>query len=327
MTGNGTRSLVRIMKPRSVLVGAVTALVVTLPLARPAAAEDPLQAGWLDPVIEILPPRPVPHTPYTGSICPHPRQSPGPVRTTASSAGAPSCIDATIAEMQRRLDRDAAACDHDAIFGLAYLRVTEDVREAVNTGWFDDEVWLGQVDAVFADLYFDAMDAWHRGDTASVPTAWRIALQAADDRSMTGLGNFLLAMNAHVNRDFSYVLAEVGLTAASGASHKPDHNAYNPRLDALMDPVFSEEAARFDPAFDDFSVAGIDAAAAGTIMRGWREMVWRNAENLVLARTPLERFLAKRAIEEYAATQARLIRVTFASPSSTARDQWCADHG
>lgn len=297
---------------RSTLVCAVTALLVTLPLGSPAVAEDPLQAGWLDPVIEILPPRPVPHTPYAGSIC---------------QDGAPSCIDATIAEMQRRLDRDAAACDHDAIFGLAYLRVTEDVRNAVNTGWFDDEVWLGQVDAVFADLYFDAMDAWHRGDTASVPTAWRIALQAADDRSMTGLGNFLLAMNAHVNRDFSYVLAEVGLTAASGASHKPDHNAYNPRLDALMDPVFAEEAARFDPAFDDFSVAGIDAAAAGTIMRGWREMVWRNAENLVLARTPLERLLAKRTIEEYAATQARLIRLTFASPSSTARDRWCADHG
>lgn len=294
------------------LVCAVTALLVTLPLGSPAVAEDPIQAGWLDPVIEILPPRPVPHTPYTGSICPD---------------GAPSCIDATIVEMQRRLDRDAAACDHDAIFGLAYLRVTEDVRRAVNVGWFADEVWLGQVDAVFADLYFDAMDAWHRGDTASVPTAWRIALQAADDRSMTGLGNFLLAMNAHVNRDFSYVLAEVGLTAASGESHKPDHNAYNPRLDALMDPVFSEEAARFDPAFDDFSVAGVDAAAAGTIMRGWREMVWRNAEQLVLARTPLERILAERAIEEYAATQARLIRVAFASPSSAARDQWCADHG
>jgi ABC-type uncharacterized transport system YnjBCD substrate-binding protein len=93
-----------------------------------------------------------------------------------------------------------------------------------------------------------------------------------------------------------------------------------------MDPVFAEEAARFDPTFDDFDVAGIDALAAGTIMRGWREMVWRNAENLALAKGPLARKLAATAIEEYAATQALLIRTVFASPSPAARDAWCATH-
>lgn len=269
-------------------------------------------ADLLDPVIEVLPPRPAPHVPYTGAICPD---------------GAPSCLDATIDEMERRLAVDAAACDHDAVFGLAYLRVTEDVRRALEADWFDDEVWLGQVDAVFARLYFDSMDTWHAGDRLGVPRAWRIALQAADAKAVTGLGNFMLAMNAHINRDFAYVLAEVGLTAADGTSHKPDHNAYNPRLDALMDPVFAEEAARFDPAFDDFDIAGIDALAAGSIMRGWREMVWRNAENLALARTPLERRLAGQLIEEYAATQALMIRSLFASPSPAKRDAWCAEHG
>lgn len=298
-------------------LGAVTAAAcLSVPVTSPASADvlgiDLLGAGLLDPVVEILPPRPVPHTPYTGTVCPD---------------GAPSCIDATIAEMERRLAADAASCSHDAIFGLAYLRVTEDVRRALAEDWFDDEVWLGQVDAVFARLYFDSMDAWDAGRTSSVPRAWRIALQAADDRSVTGLGNFMLSMNAHINRDFSYVLAEVGLTAADGTSHKPDHNAYNPRLDALMDPVFSEEAARFDPAFDDFDIAGVDAVAAGIIMRGWREMVWRNAENLALARTPLARQLAAQTIEQYAATQALLIRTVFASPSPAKRDAWCATHG
>lgn len=274
-----------------------------------SAAGLPVGAGALDPVVEILPPRPAPHTPYTGSLC---------------ADGSRHCIDRTIAEMERRVARDAAACDHDAVFGLAYLRVTEDVRRALDVDWFDDEVWLAQVDAVFAELYFDSMDAWHSGARTSVPKAWRIALQAADDRTVTGLGNFMLSMNAHINRDFSYVLAEVGLTAADGTSHKADHNAYNPRLDALMDPVFAEEAARFDQAFDDFDIAGIDAAAAGMIMRGWREMVWRNAENLALARTPIERKLAEQIIEEYAATQALMIRTVFASPSSAKRDAWCA---
>ena len=72
-----------------------------------------------------------------------------------------------------------------------------------------------------------------RPKRAATPKAWQIALKAADDRAVSGLGNFLLAMNAHINRDFSYVLAEIGLTGADGTSHKKDHNAYNRRLDSL----------------------------------------------------------------------------------------------
>jgi len=300
------------MDVRRALLAALSALVLTLPLAPPAQA-DLVGADLLDPVIKILPPRPVPHTPYTGSICPD---------------GSPSCIDATIEEMKQRLAVDAAACDHDAIFGLAYLRVTEDVRKAVNSGWFSDRVWLGQVDAVFARLYFNSMDAWRAGERASIPKAWRVALQAADDKTVTGLGNFMLHMNAHINRDFSYVLAEVGLTAADGTSHKPDHNAYNPRLDALMDPVFAEEAARFDPTFDDFAIAGIDAIAAGMIMRGWREMVWRNGEALAAAKTPNARKAVEREIEMYAASQAFLMKGLFKSSQAgnLMRDAYCATH-
>jgi hypothetical protein len=48
-------------------------------------------------------------------------------------------------------------------------------------------------------------------------------------------------------------------------------------------------------------------AAAGASMLGWREMVRRDAENVVLARTPIARKLAEQMIEEYAAGQARRV--------------------
>ena len=181
---------------------------------------------------------------------------------------------------------------------------------------------------MFAELYFDTMDTWHAGRTSEVPKAWRIALQASDDRSMTGLGDFMLNMNAHINNDFPHALATVGLTAADGTSHKPDHNAYNQRLDSLYIPVFDEEAERFDPTFDDYDVGPLDDQGVGVIMRGWREMVWRHAENLATAQTPAQKALAEHAIEEYAASQAALIRQMFASTDeSAARDAYCADHG
>ncbi len=144
---------------------------------------------------------------------------------------------------------------------------------------------------------------------------------------MSGLGNFMLAMNAHINRDFPHVLAKVGLTAKNGTSHKSDHNRYNKRLDSLYGPVFKEEARRFDPKFDDIDIGPLEETAAGVIMRGWREGVWRHAEALVLSRNPAQRRLVEQEIELYAATQAVLIKTLLGAGSSRKRDAWCADHG
>jgi len=309
------------MRRLAVTVTLGLALALLAPAGPARAADDPLGPlgpivpgtvfGVLDPVIEVLPPFPVPHTPYVGDVCP---------------GGEDACIDDVVAEMQTRLDGLAAACDHDAVFSLAYLRVTENVRDAARSGYFQDRKWLTQVDAVFAELYFDVRVDWHAGRRGEVPKAWAIALQAEDDKAMTGLGNFMLAMNAHINRDFPHVLAEVGLTADDGTSHRRDHNAYNQRLDSLYAPVFAEEAARFDPAFDDIDVSTLEETVAGVIMRGWREGVWRHAEELALAKTPFQRRVAERQIELYAASQAALMRTLFAAPSSAKRDAWCAEH-
>lgn len=295
----------------SVLVCSV-ALGLTA-LSAPAQADEVVSPAPLDPVIGALPAAPVPHAPYDGPVC---------------TDGDPACIEDVIAEMERRLAPLAASCDHDSIFALAYLRVTENVKAAADSGYFADRTWLTQVDAVFAQSYFDTVDAWNAGRTRDVPKAWQIALSASDDRSLTGLGDFMINMNAHINNDFPHALATVGLTAADGSTHKPDHNAYNQRLDSLYGPVFQEEAERFDPTFDDLDAGPFEETAAGVMMRGWREMVWRHAENLVAARTPLHRQLAERSIEEYAATQGALIRQVFrTTDGSAARDAWCADHG
>lgn len=285
------------------------ALSLALALALSLTAA-PAHAGLLDPVIDILPPVPVPYQPSQEPAC---------------VDGDPGCIDATIQEMQDRYEGLAEACDHDAVFALAYLRVTENVREALDEGIYRDPVWLRNQDAAFAEDYFQAYDNWHGGRRQLVPQAWKIAFQAADDGSVTGLGNFMLAMNAHINRDFSYVLASTGLTAIDGSSRKLDHNAFNPRLDSLYKPVFAEQALELDPTFDDIDVLSIDDEAVGVIMRGWREIVWRNAEALALARTPLQKALAKTSIETYSTTQAVLYRTLFSTGKTqkAARDAYC----
>lgn len=309
---------------RAAALGLTAALTLSLagPPAQsddgPPASGDPLaqllSPTILDPVIALLGALPAPYRPYSGPIC---------------ADGDPQCIVDVIDEMEQRLAPLAATCDHDAIFSLAYLRVTENVKAAADAGYFRDRRWLTQVDAVFADMYFDTLDAWRAGNLAAVPHAWRIALRASRDRTMSGLGDFMLNMNAHINNDFPYVLEKVGLTGPDGRTHKPDHNAYNQRLDSLYHPVFDEEAARFDPMFNRFDVGPVDELVVSTIMRGWREMVWRHAEALAATRgNPVLRGVVQREIEEYAATQAQLITLVpiFLASSSPHRDAWCALH-
>ncbi|KAA1419671.1 hypothetical protein F0U44_10920 [Nocardioides humilatus] len=302
-------------------LGLLLALVLAVSPLRPAAADDPvpdpdpirgLVLPPLDILIGLLPPLPIPGADYAGDLC---------------KSGSSTCIDEVMARMRTRLDGLVATCSHSAIFSLAYLRVTENVSNAVRSGYFADAKWLNRVDTVFADLYFKTTSDWEAGRRPKIPAAWKIALKAEDDHAMTGLGNFLLSMNAHINRDFPYVLAKVGLTAPDGTSHKADHNRYNQRLDSLYMPVFAEEAARFDPSFDDIDAGTVEETIAGVIMRGWREMVWRHAELLSLARTGAQRNLVEKQIETYAALQALGIRQFFTTPHPEKRDAWCAAHG
>jgi len=306
-----TRLLAAVVLPSLLALGA---------LAAPSSAAgpydqdpDPLRGLLLPPVdalVALLTPVPVPQTPYTGTIC---------------VDGADACIDDVITRMADRLATLTPTCSHSAVFSLAYLRVTENVRDAVRSGHFEDRAWLNRLDAIFAEMYFDTVERWSAGRRSGIPAAWRIALEAEDQRSMSGLGNFMLAMNAHINSDFPRVLAAVGLTGPNG-SRKRDHNAYNSRLDSLYVPVFTEEAARFDPTFDDLDLGTLDDTLVGVIMRGWREMVWRHAEALVLAKTPTARHLVEKQIELYSTLQAKLIRAAFGADPAQ-RDAWCAAHG
>lgn len=307
--------------PRSLKAAAavLATLLATGSVVAPAHADgaDPLAPlnallapSLFDPVVGALAAFPTPYQPYTGTIC---------------VSGDPQCIVDVIAQMKARLTPLAASCSHDAIFSLAYLRVTENVKKAADNGYFSDRAWLTRIDAVFAQKYFDTLDAWNAGHTAAVPQAWQLALQATRDRTMTGLGDFMMNMNAHINNDFPYVLAQVGLTAPNGTSHKSDHNAYNDRLDSLYHPVFDEETARFDPAFNKIDLGNVDEVLVGAIMRGWREVVWRHAEALVNA-PPVLRPLVQQEISDYAAGQAQFIRQLFSSPDPTARDAYCATH-
>ena len=289
---------------------ALVALVVALVLPAAAAAEDAPFVGWS----ALLPGLSLQYDPSSPDDC---------------TAGRVQCVDKTVRQMTRRFD--ALACDHNAIFSLTYLRVTEEYRRTVDGPFFDDTPFVNYEDTLFADYYFAAFDAWAAGRREQVPAAWRIAFDTAKAGSVSAIGDLLLGINAHVQRDLPIVLYSIGLARADGTSRKPDHDRVDVILNRIQDEIISEIARRFDPTVDDGNLpTTFDDAAVFQTLAGWREKAWRNAELLAAAPTPAARELVVGGIERDAAAEAQAIVATTRYPpflgGRAARDAFCAAH-
>jgi hypothetical protein len=298
------------MRPRRLT--ALAALVVALALPAAAAAEDPPFVGWS----ALLPGLSLPYDPASPDDC---------------SAGRVQCVDKTIREMTRRFDALASSCDHNAIFSLTYLRVTEAYRRTVQGSFFEDTPFVNYEDTLFAHYYFAAFDAWAAARIEQVPPAWRVAFDAAKARIVSASGDLLLGINAHVQRDLPLVLYAAGIVRPDGTSRKPDHDRVNMILNRVQDDILAEIARRFDPTVDDTNLpTGLDDATLFQTLAGWREKAWRNAELLAAAPTPAARELVVAAIEQDAAMEARaIVAATRYLPllgGTAARDAFCAVH-
>jgi hypothetical protein len=299
--------------PRSLVV--VLTVLVALSAPASAAAQDPPLVNWPS----LLPGLESTYQPSSGDDC---------------RSGRPGCIDALIREMAKRFNPLATSCDHDAIFGLSYLRTTQAFQQALGEpGFFNDARYITHEGAVFASMYMDAYDTWHSRNRAATPAAWAIAFDAAANRRVSAAGNLLLGMNAHIQHDRPFVLAAVGLVEPDGMSRKEDNDEVNVFLNRVGVPLTKEIAARFDPSFDDTNVpTTLDDLLTFEPVMLWREIAWRNAERLVAARTDAERAIVAADIERYAASQALLIRSlsAYLAPLQTSapRDAFCAvNHG
>lgn len=247
-------------------------------------------------------------------------------------AGRIGCVHKTIKEMQKRFDPLATVCAHSAVFGLAYLRTTQTYLETAQTsGFYKDAAFVNHEDVAFAAMYFSAYDDWAAGRLERVPPAWRIALNAGATRQVSGTGDLLLGMNAHVNRDLPFVLAAIGLVAPDGTSRKPDHDKINMMLNQVVQPLLAEEAARFDPAMERVQTPyGVGYTGLMQMLLAWRESAWRQAEQLVAAPDDAARAQVAAAIENNAVANAQaIVAATGYTPpvsSTGSRDQYCAAH-
>jgi hypothetical protein len=249
------------------------------------------------------------------------------------SRGAPKCLEVIIAEMTRRFNVRAAACDHAAMFALAYLNTTRALRDSQRSKPHPaSDAYMRHLDAVFARMYFTAADLYAAGRFDALPRAWQIAFDAAATRQVTGIGDLLLGLNAHAGRDLVFALTTVGLTLPDGTSAKPAFDAFNAVIASVQAPTLEEASRRFDPTVKTFDVSaiGVNNNTIGQVYGTWRDDAWANAEQ-ILATPAANRAELEASVETNAATRALVIEgathyVPFVN-DTTARDQFCAAHG
>lgn len=221
--------------------------------------------------------------------------------------------------------RGELGCDHRAPFPAIYVQLERSLAEAAGRpDAFEEPRWLvGSLNTGFVNLYLDAYYADRAG--RPVPRAWRIAFDAARSQDVNAGQDVLLGANAHIQRDMPYVLAELGLRRADGASRKPDFDRIQAVLDHAFGPAVRDVARRYDPvvALADDRWNPIAGLTAHELFRWWREQAWDHARRLVDAADDAARDRAVRAIEANAARWAELLAAVEVPDYRRIRDGYC----
>jgi hypothetical protein len=252
------------------------------------------------------------------------------------TAGRPSCLTASLKELSRIFSINGQACSHNAIFPMAYLRMTQTYGYTRDVdGYYRDVPYMNHMDAIFARYYTDAYYNWTNGDRADVPQVWLYAFDAGKNKTVTGAGDLFLGMNAHINRDLPFVLYGSGLVNSYGESGKGDYDIVEKWLNDDTAPLLAEAAQRFDPTIDDTSNPLVNYLTFQMVST-WRETAWRNAEALAAAPNAAARAVVAQGIENSANLVAKSFLTSFAvtppvlglqlGQSNATRDAYCAAH-
>ncbi len=169
------------------------------------------------------------------------------------------------------------AADGLACFNRMYLQVTQDVDEDLARQFFADPDFMTRLDVVFANLYFNAVDA--AAEPATVPLAWRPLMERRAVAGIEPIQFALAGMNAHINHDLPLAVVgtctELGTAPASG-----DHLADYQKVDQLLDTAEQSIRQSFESAPElavDRHLQAVNNLVANWSIGSARDLAWTNS--------------------------------------------------
>ena len=170
------------------------------------------------------------------------------------------------------------AADGVACFNRMYLEVTQDVESHITQGFFSDPDFLTTLDVVFANLYFDAIDALTT-KPSNLPVAWQPLLLGRSDPAIYPIQFALAGMNAHINHDLPVALVRTCTQLGTAPDDGTHHHDYQ-KVDGLLDAAEQSVRQSFEsgPALQ----ADRDAQTVLDLVGNWsvnsaRDVAWETA--------------------------------------------------
>ncbi|MFJ8043913.1 DUF5995 family protein [Kitasatospora sp. NPDC096147] len=179
-----------------------------------------------------------------------------------------------VIERMRQLQRELPEGDGVGVFNAMYLSVTELIGQRITAGFFDDPVFMAELDARFAARYLAAVDT---AATGGRPAAcWRPLFDLRGHRGVHPLQFALAGMNAHIENDLPLSVVDTCRTLGREPSGiERDYQRVNALLAQVEDQVRDEllggpdEVDLADPLLHVIGVWSIgrarDAAWASTL--------------------------------------------------------------
>lgn len=197
-----------------------------------------------------------------------------------------------IARMQALTHRWEEEADRKSVFLRCYSMMTANMLAAIEQDEFRDRAWVDRLLHRFADYYFDALDAYER-EPAAAPAVWQLAYDTASTPDAMPLQHLLLGVNAHINYDLVLTLSDLlepewgTLSTTQREARYTDHCHVNRVIARTIDAVQDEVLDPVMPTMNviDTLMGPLDEYLIARLITGWRETVWKNAAQLMDART------------------------------------------
>jgi len=214
---------------------------------------------------------------------------------------------AVVVRMQQLVHRWEDASDRRAIFLTCYMMMTENMQSAIERQEFRDCEWVDRLLNHFAGYYFVALAAYDR-DPSSAPLVWQLAHEAARDGDSMALQQLMLGVNAHINYDLVFALADVlgpewdGLSEEQRRIRYADFCFVNDIIGRTIDAVQDQVLEPAMPVMElvDRLFGSLDERLISRIITDWRESVWEHAARLLETADADERARLALQVEEEA---------------------------
>jgi hypothetical protein len=200
-------------------------------------------------------------------------------------------IDEVLAHLDAIIDDCVRHGSHLGLFASLYRRTTQQVKNAILAGHFDDGPRMDHLDTVFANRYLVAYYHWRAGQP--IPLAWQAAFVSCERAPHLIYQHLLLGMNAHINLDLGLAVADIATPEELVLLHH-DFLKINQILLHMIDGV-QDALAISAPWLGRLDRLGgrLDELMAYRLVRHARANAWRVAHELVTTPTDLPQYVAR----------------------------------